>query len=198
MVSVASLGSLSANPNSARRKTTTRSFRLDEAALETLEEEASKRNMSVNTLLNQQLLSYANFERYFMKLGLVKISGATFQKLLDAAPVEEIDKAGRAAVLDTARSIIRARYGEITLDTTLDYLQMLSEFSNEFEYSESKSPNGRVITLFHRLGLKGSNFYGAYGRTLFEGLGYTPKIMTSEHSVEFELVASEEQRSSNL
>lgn len=170
-----------------RRKTVTRSFRLDGQALEALEEEANRRNMSVNTLLNQQLLSYANFERFFNKLGLIKISSATFQKLLDAAADTEVKKAGEAAAIDTASSIIRSMNGEITLDTTLEYLQMLSEYSSQFEYSESRSPTGRMITLFHRLGLKGSDFYGAYVKTLFEAIGYSPEIMINEHSVNFEI-----------
>jgi hypothetical protein len=59
------------------RKTVTRSFRIDEAALGALEEEAGRRNVSVNTFLNQQILSFANFDRFFMRLGLVKLSANT-------------------------------------------------------------------------------------------------------------------------
>jgi hypothetical protein len=66
-------------------KTITRSFRIDEGALEALEEEATRRNISVNTYLNQQIVAFASFDRHFLKLGMVKLSGNTLQMLVDAA-----------------------------------------------------------------------------------------------------------------
>jgi len=55
-------------------KTVTRSFRINESAFLALEEEAKKRNTSLNTLVNQLFLSYANFDQYFQRLGMLKIS----------------------------------------------------------------------------------------------------------------------------
>ena len=43
--------------------TVTRSFRINERAFLALEEEAKKRNIGINTLVNQLFLSYANFDR---------------------------------------------------------------------------------------------------------------------------------------
>jgi hypothetical protein len=71
-------------------KTVTRSFRIDEAALE---EEAVRRNISVNTFLNQQILSFANFKRFFIRSGLIKFSVITLQRLLEAASDEKIVEA---------------------------------------------------------------------------------------------------------
>ena len=65
---------------------------------------------------------------------------------------------------------------------------MLSEYANQFEYGESESPNGKVITLFHRLGPKGSVFYSNYVRAIFEAIGYSPRISTSEHSISIEIL----------
>jgi predicted HicB family RNase H-like nuclease len=45
-------------------ETVTKSFRISESAFLAIEEEAKKRNISVNTLVNQLFLSYANFDRY--------------------------------------------------------------------------------------------------------------------------------------
>lgn len=55
-------------------KTVTRSFRINEDAFLALEEEAKKRNISLNTLVNQLFLSFANFDRYFQKFGMTKTS----------------------------------------------------------------------------------------------------------------------------
>ena len=45
-----------------RPRTATASFRLDESALSALQEDARKQNVSVNTLLNQLVLTYANYD----------------------------------------------------------------------------------------------------------------------------------------
>ena len=68
-------------------KTVTRSFRINESAFLALEEEAKKRNISLNTLVNQLFLSYANFDRYFQSLGMLKMSKVTFRKILKAARI---------------------------------------------------------------------------------------------------------------
>lgn len=169
-------------------KTVTRSFRIDEAALAALEEEAARRNVSVNTFLNQQILSFANFDRFFMRLGLVKLSANTLHRLLDASSDEKIVEAATVAALDTPRPIILSKYGQVTLETTLEYIKMLSEFANLFEYSLSSSPGGKVVTLYHRFGPKGSLFYTNYVKTLFEQIDYSPKFRSSVDSIDFEIL----------
>jgi predicted HicB family RNase H-like nuclease len=56
-----------------RDKTVTRSFRISEGVFLALEEEAKKRNISLNTLVNQLFLSYANFDRHFQTPGFLKM-----------------------------------------------------------------------------------------------------------------------------
>jgi len=169
-------------------KTVTRSFRIDEAALAALEEEAARRNISVNTYLNQQMVSFANFDRFFLRLGLVKLSTNTLQMLIDAASDEKLVEAAVAAALDTPRAAILSKYGEVTLETTLEYIKMLSEFANLYEYSVSNSPDGRIVTLNHRFGPKGSLFYSNYVKTILEQINYHPKMRSGAHSVDFEVL----------
>ena len=168
-------------------KTVTRSFRVDEQALAALEEEAARRNVSVNTFLNQQILSFASFDRFFLRIGLAKLSVNTLQRLLNASPDDKIVEAATIAALDTPRPIILSKYGQVTLETTLEYIKMLSEFANLFEYSLSSSPSGKVVTLYHRFGPKGSLFYTNYVKTLFEQIDYSPKIKSTSDSIDFEI-----------
>ena len=54
------------NPSgSMKALSVTRSFRINESAFLAFEEEAKKRNISLNTLVNQLFMSYANFDRDF-------------------------------------------------------------------------------------------------------------------------------------
>jgi len=166
----------------------TRSFRISERALQAIEDESRRQNVSVSTISNQLLLSFAEFDRFFRRLGLVKISSATFQRVLEAGSDSEVAEAGRATGSDTPRSIILAKYGTLSLETAIVYLQLQSEFSGLFQYDEVQLAWGakRVITLLHRLGPKGSIFLANYVEAIFDQAGYSSKISLSDHSIAIE------------
>jgi hypothetical protein len=168
-------------------KTVTRSFRISERAIKAIEDESKRQNVSVSTIINQQLLSYAEFDRFFRRLGLIKFSSATFQRLLEAGPDDLIARAGAEAGVDTPSSIMLAKYGEQSLERILDYLEMLSEFANQFEFGRIEQKDNTVITLLHRLGPKGSVFFENYLRSLFKTTKYLPKIHSTDHSVVIEV-----------
>lgn len=176
-------------------RTVTRSFRISERSLKALEDEAKRQNIGVSALLNQQLLAFADFDRYFRRLGLVKLSSSTFERLLQAASDDEIGRAGTETGADTPRSIISAKYGTLTLDSAIDFLNLMSEFSGQFEFGEVEKDGRRVLTVLHRLGAKGSRFFTNYLHSLFNGIGYNPKITASDHSITVEIPVKEIQTS---
>lgn len=169
-------------------KTVTRSFRINESAFLALEEEAKKRNISLNTLVNQLFMSYANFDRYFQRLGMLKMSKVAFRKILNAAPANEIVEAAKEIAQNSSRTIILARYGTLSLTGLLEYLNNFADYSNFVEHSEVVSPGGkRVITLIHSYGEKGSIFVEAYSKALFELIDMEPKLSSTENSVTIEV-----------
>jgi len=145
----------------------------------------------VNTLVNQLFLAHKNFDMYFERMGVIKISAATFNLLLGAAPEERIAEVGRQAGLDVPKAIIIAKEGALTLQTVLNFLRMMSQYANLFEYNEVVSSDGRskILTLMHSLGRNGSQFLINYVKAIFEGISLDPKISSSEHSVVIELLA---------
>ncbi len=168
-------------------RTVTRSFRISERALKSIEDEAKRQNVNISTIINHQLVAYSDFERYFRRLGLIKISSATFQRLLSAGSDGEIAKAGQEAGSDTPRSIILAKHGVLNLSTVIDFLNMLSEFGNQFEFGQVEQGGKQILTLLHNLGPKGSIFFLNYAKALFQSIDYIPKISYSDHSVVFEV-----------
>jgi hypothetical protein len=105
--------------------TVTRSFRINETAFLALEEEAKKRNISINTLVNQLFLSFANFDRYFQRFGMVKISKVSYRKTLKVAPDQEIAELAREVARNSGKVIILARHGTMSLSGVLDWLKNL-------------------------------------------------------------------------
>jgi hypothetical protein len=169
-------------------KTITRSFRINENAFLALEEEAKKRNISVNTLVNQLFLCYANFDRHLEKHGFLKMSKVTFRKILEDAPEKETVELAREVARNSSRTLILAKYGELSLSNFLDYLKNLDDYAYFIEYNEVYSPGQkRVITLMHRYGEKGSIFIKAFAQALFELIDMKPKVSSTKNSVTIEI-----------
>jgi len=170
-----------------RAKTATASFRLDEGALNALQEDAKKQNVSVNTLINQLILTYANYDRPMKRFHMVKVSGSTFRHILQAARNETIVEAGKLAGNDGPKTSILARSGEFTVDSALNYLKTMGNYSALFEYSEVMHGGKVNVTLTHDFGPKGSLFLQEYVQSIFEPMGQRPKFLGDENAVIFEL-----------
>jgi hypothetical protein len=172
-------------------KTVTRSFRIGQEAFDALKEDAQRKKITVNTLVNQLFLEHKDFDVYFERMGVIKISAAAFSLLLGAASEERIAEVGRQVGLDVPKAIIIAKEGALSLQSVLNFLRMMSQYANLFEYNEviSHDRRSKIITLMHNLGRNGSHFLVNYVKAIFESINLEPKISSSEHSVVVELPA---------
>jgi hypothetical protein len=160
---------------------------LDESALKALQEDARKQNVSVNTLLNQLVLAYANYDRPMKRFHMVKVPSSSFKHILEAATKEAIVEAGNSAGKDVPSTYIRAKWGQLTMENALAYLKTTADYTNLFEYSEIVL-GGRVnVTLTHDFGAKGSLFLQRYVQAIFEPLGKPPRFLPDENAVAFEI-----------
>jgi len=168
-------------------KTVTRTFRISEGAFNALQDEAKRQKISMNTLVNQVILSYANFDRYVKKFHLLKISRPTFKKVLEAAPEDAIIQAGKAAGSDVPRFFILAKAGGLSLQGVLDHLRDLGDYGNLYEYEETTQDRRRTITLGHELGPKGTLFIAHYVQAVFENIQMSPTFTLGDNSITIEL-----------
>jgi hypothetical protein len=172
---------------STKPRTATASFRLDESALEALQEDAKKQNVSVNTLLNQLVLTYANYDRPMKRFQMVKLPASTFRYILQGAKDETIIEAGKSAGSDVPKTYIVAKWGELTVEKALEFLKSMSDHAKLFEYSEVVH-DGRVgVTLSHNFGAKGSLFLQHYVQAMFAAMDKSPKFSPDENAVAFEI-----------
>jgi hypothetical protein len=170
-----------ASPRKSR--TTIRSFRVDEAALEVIEEDARLKNVSVNTLVNQLLLSYANFERYFTQYPIIKIPSNVFGRSLQGVSDEYARDFGEYLAQNFAKFDILSQRGVLTLETVLDHLQIMSQYSDVYKYKLAEVDGKRTLTLYQRWGRKGSIYFGQYLVSLFEMIKIKSTLTTTDHSV---------------
>lgn len=167
-------------------KTITRTFRISERAFSALQEDAKRQNVSVNTLVNQVILSYANFDRHVKKLHMMKISRPTFRRVLDAAPEDAIIEAGKQAGGDVPRFFILVKGRGLSLQAVLDHLRDLGDYGNLYEYTESAQDGKKVVTLGHELGPKGTLFFAHYVQAALENVQASPAFTLGDNSITIE------------
>jgi hypothetical protein len=168
-------------------KTATASFRVDKSALEALHEDAKRQSVSVNTLLNQLLLTYAAYDRPMARFQMVKISSSTLRYILQAASDEALAEAGEAAGNNVPMTYILAKWGRVTVENCLEYLKTTSAYAKLFDYSESINEGTRGVTLSHNFGAKGTLFLQHYVRAILAPVGKEPKFSSDLNAVTFTL-----------
>ncbi len=170
-----------------RPRTVAKSFRINEEALEALQEEATRQNISVNTLVNQLLLDYAEFGRFVQRANAVRLTRRTFEEILNIAPEEGLSKAGHAAGKSAPGAIITSKWGKLNMDNVIGFVRDLSTYANLFEYYEKEENGHWTITLVHEMGPKWSAFIAHYISEAFVAAGTQPKMKTSDRAVIFTL-----------
>jgi len=164
-------------------RTVPKSFRIDESALRALEAEASSLNVSLNTLVNQILKQYAEFDRFARMISTVKFSSAPFRGLLSAADVNQLIEVAKAAGSSIPQAFVTAKRGKVDLDSLIDHVRSLAKYAQLFEFSDTVDSHGHVITLIHDYGLNWSIFLVHYLTAMLALIGTSPKLEMSDRSV---------------
>ena len=84
-------------------------------------------------------------------------------------------EAGQSSGSETVRTITLGRSGTITMETVMETISELSEFSDFARYSEIESTGKRVIVLTHELGPKWSVFIRSFVNAAFRAGGLRPE-----------------------
>jgi len=176
-------------PKKPKPKTVPKSFRVDESALVAVEKEATAQQVSSNTLINQILIQFSEFERFAKKINTVKPSSFVFRGLLEAADADKIIELAKSAGSSIPQAFIAAKGERVDIDSLLDHLRTLSLYAHLYEYSENVNPQEQIVTLVHDFGLNWSIFLVHYVTAMFEQVGVSPKLEMSDRSVILSLPA---------
>jgi hypothetical protein len=176
-------------PTRAAKKSRTvpKSFRIDESALQAVESEAASQSVSPNTLVNQILKQYAEFDRFARKINTVKISSATFRGVLSAGDVDKIIEVAKTGGSSIPQAFATAKNGKVDRESLIDHLRSLAAYAHLYEVSETIDVQGHVVTLIHDFGLNWSIFLVHYISAMFAQIGISPKVEMSDRSVIFTL-----------
>lgn len=168
------------------KKTVTAKFRIGEGALKHLQEDAKRLNVSVNTMVNQLLVSYSQFDRPMKDIQMTKVPTSTFKTMLDGCSDEAVLEAARSAGEAVAEAFATSEGVPVALDSVLGSFRSSAFHLNAFDYSEFHSPGKVKVTMPHKLGRKGSLFIEEWVRCQLELLDGCPRFTVEDDSVTFE------------
>jgi hypothetical protein len=174
-------------PSSRTAKTVPKSFRIDESAVRAVVAEAASLSVSPNTLVNQILKQYAEFDRFARKVDTVKLSGAPFRGILSAANIDQLIEVAKSAGSSIPQAFVSAKHGKTDLGSLINHVRSLATYAKLFEFSENTEPSQQVVTLIHDYGLNWSIFLVHYITAMLEQIGVSPRMEMSDRSVVFTL-----------
>jgi len=157
-------------------------FRVWKNVYDSLEDEARIRKVSLNTLVNQVLSTYARDDVLWEEMGYVKLTKIAFRSFLSRIPDDELEKLGAVLATNTPSAMMMARKGAVDLDAVLDYLRFRSRFG-WFSIRETKRDGREIFCFMHDFGPRDSVLLRCYFKTLFGLIGMNPKITTTSSSV---------------
>ncbi len=165
-----------------KRKTENRSFRIDSAVLLGLEEEAARKKVSVNTLVNQLLADYIDVGRHRKRLGTISLSISAFERILAATSDEDIIAAGAASGHSVPKAYALGKWGHESVPNVLTFIRENASVTSLYDYSES-SNSPKSITLTHPFGRKWSLYLSSFFVSAFQDAGQKVVAEISDQAI---------------
>lgn len=145
---------------------------------------AEEKRVSLNTLANQIFGTFAEFDTYAERFGILKISTDTFRRILMAVPQKELAILASNCGSQEAKEFILFKWKEVNQETVTDFIKTYFGYCG-YGQCDMESRGGKtMISIHHDLGEKGS----LYLRHFLEGLivstlNKTCDIITTKDSV---------------
>ena len=157
------------------KKTVTQSFRLNARIQSVLVAEAERQRVSTNTLVNQILEDYVDYERYEKRAKVLRFGPPIVDTIFNEISEEVIRKIGATLGENHPREML-ATMGQqsFTLEKAVELIEFyLSEHAGWFEPSEiRKEQEVWTIHLRHGINRKWSLFLCAYVTAMFQTLKF--------------------------
>ena len=166
----------------------TRAIRIAKGLDRVLEQEAKKRNISINGLISNILIQFAEWGRYQEGLRSSTLPNQILKKLVELTSEDQIAKAGMELGPELLPSEVTFLYGKLTPETYLKWLMLVSKYITTVSYQITETDGTYVIVMRHDLGRKGSLFLKNYYESgLKAGMGVAPNIEMTDFQVSFRL-----------
>jgi predicted DNA-binding ribbon-helix-helix protein len=189
-----------------RKKTESITFRLEADILDTLRQEAKRKDVSVNTLVSQIAKQHTNWHSNAVQAGFISVRRPLVIKLLESQNDEQIISLAKHVALSSNKDFVLMLRRKYNIYSALDMIEGWVRASG-YSYShnlEDLDYSNRLHSFIiqHNMGMKWSLYLSELYKTLFEEFGIrNSQFDRTDSTLAFELVVSsegEEEYKSNL
>lgn len=172
-----------------RRKTATRTIRLDEEQEKALIKEAERRGFSVNALIGNIFNRYLASVRFQDSAGMVTFSSDTFNEFISRLDNEQIQEIGEASGRRHVKSSLMQRGMRVNYENVVWYItQILGEYNGWFRCDRNTVEGLDSFHLTHKMGYKWSVFLESYLSVSFdEAVGVKLNTVVMVNAVNLEV-----------
>jgi hypothetical protein len=150
----------------------TKTIRVDSKILSAINEDASKKNLSDNALINLILLKYVISDRYLENFPIIVVVQEMLNLFLEKITYDEVKQIGNQIGSKTPKSIFLMKgIADASLETVIWYFRNNHEkYARWFSLNHHISKKANILHMRHRLGRKWSAFLSGYMKGFFQSL----------------------------
>ena len=167
------------------KKTSTMTFRIDDNVLRILRSESEKHQISLNTLINQLLKRFVEWDMYESKVGMIPIAKPIVVELFNKMSKEEISKMALNIGKNAIHDISLFMKNKMDLDSFLSWFE--TRMNSSLTETNHSIQNGfHVYVLKHELGENWSLYHKIILQSIFnEIFEKTVDIQISNTTIRF-------------
>lgn len=149
-----------------QKKTTTITFRIDSNVMNKIYSKAEQENITLNTLINQILKRYVEWDMHEGRAGMVPINKLVLKKLFHGLSEEEVVNMSRDLAKNAVYNIALFMKGKSKLDVDLFISWFMSRMKNCSEIIENKENGTSTYIIKHDIGMN----WSLYHKTILESI----------------------------
>ena len=146
-------------------KTTTMTFRIDKNVLMKLRSQSKASEISINTLVNQILKRFVEWDMLEPRVGMVAVAKPVVAELFGKISKEEIVNLAMRTGKDSIRDIALFMKGKLDVDSFISWLELrMKNSSVEMSHSIAEDDTTHTYVIKHDLGEN----WSLYNKTILE------------------------------
>ena len=152
---------------SEKHPTTTRTIRIDSDLDKTLAEIAAEERISVNSLINNALRKYSEWDVFAIKFGVITNFTVAAKKFIECQSDDQVKELGKWLGKNALKEFIIFWRKSLDVEGALKSIRILGGTGN-YLYEEYVNNGHRIVVCKHDLGSKWSLYYESMFKSLFE------------------------------
>ena len=152
-----------------RRRSVTRSVRIDEDVAEMLEDLSKEERVSVNVLVNDALRKYVEWDVRARKFGMLDLAHVAAKRLFDYLEDDEVEEYANWIAKNVFKELVVFWFKKSDLVSVLKAIRLLGAVG-QYQYEEELGDDSSTFICKHNRGPKWSLYYYRLFKSVFEDL----------------------------